>query len=711
MNRKERRAAGKLGQGGGVQGVGVHAGAAPAAQTARMFAEAVRHRQNGGLAEADALCRNILATDPDHAGSLHLLGNIAQQVGRPEIAAEFIGKAIALDEGIAAFHDDMGLALHALGRSDEAIAQLRRAISIEPNSGRSYNNLAVVVLAQGNLAEACTQFARALALTPELFESYPDVVATLLQLNPTLKAAVARAMDAWPRRLSIAEMFGPAGLAAISDDPLLRCMLVSATVRSVELERLLTNVRGALFLQFSSEWKLRIPGAAQREPRPSEARAGGSGAPQTREPDPRATSGPRISAAPLRAAAHPGNTTSPFASAVLDFCCALARQCFINEYVFATTPAEEAAAEQLKQSLVGALAAKTDVPPLWPAVVGCYFALGALSDDSSLLERAWPAALDAVVTQQLREPAEERRTRDAIPRLTDIADATSLRVKRQYEENPYPRWVIAPSQRAPQTVDDYLRQQFPSAPFRDLGKTGEVDILIAGCGTGHHPIGMAQRFAGARVLAVDLSLASLAYALRKTRALQVENIAYAQADILKLVSIGRTFDLIDASGVLHHLADPAAGWRALLALLRPNGFMRIGLYSELARRDIVAARAFCAARGYRAQAQDIRAARHDLMSAEFKDLVRYNDFFSTGECRDLLFHAQEHRFGIAQIAALIAEHALTFIGFELSSAVVAAYRQRFPDDAAMRQLDRWRVFEAERPDTFAAMYQFWVQKQ
>jgi len=149
----------------------------------------------------------------------------------------------------------------------------------------------------------------------------------------------------------------------------------------------------------------------------------------------------------------------------------------------------------------------------------------------------------------------------------------------------------------------------------------------------------------------------------------------------------------------------------LLALLRPNGFMRIGLYSELARRDIVAARAFCAARGYRPIASDIRAARHELAGMEFKGLTRTYDFFSTSECRDLLFHVQEHRFTLPQIAAFLAAHALAFVGFELPGAVVTAYRQRFPDDAALRRLDRWQTFETERPDTFAAMYQFWVQKQ
>src|SRR5215471_19250288 len=191
-------------------------------------------------------------------------------------------------------------------------------------------------------------------------------------------------------------------------------------------------------------------------------------------------------------------------------------------------------------------------------------------------------AARANVAQQVREPREERQYRDLIPRLTAIDDDVSVLVRDQYEENPYPRWVHAASVPEPTTIDDHLRNQFPSAPFRPLGSSGGIDVLVAGCGTGRHPIEVARKYKDARVLAIDLSLTSLCYAKRKTPAPVAGRIEYVQADILKLGSIERTFDLIDASGVLHHLADPLAGWRALLSLLRPGGFMRVGLYSELA---------------------------------------------------------------------------------------------------------------------------------
>jgi 2-polyprenyl-3-methyl-5-hydroxy-6-metoxy-1,4-benzoquinol methylase len=61
-----------------------------------------------------------------------------------------------------------------------------------------------------------------------------------------------------------------------------------------------------------------------------------------------------------------------------------------------------------------------------------------------------------------------------------------------------------------------------------------------------------------------VSLSSISYAKRKTKELGMKKIEYAQADILKIGDIARTFDIIESVGVLHHLSDPFAGWRVNL---------------------------------------------------------------------------------------------------------------------------------------------------
>jgi SAM-dependent methyltransferase len=220
----------------------------------------------------------------------------------------------------------------------------------------------------------------------------------------------------------------------------------------------------------------------------------------------------------------------------------------------------------------------------------------------------------------------------------------------------------------------------------------------------------ALRFPQARVLAVDISRASLAYARRKSRELGLTNIGYGQADILKLAALDRRFDVIEAVGVLHHLADPATGWRVLLSLLRPHGLMLVGLYSETARQSLKAARSLIAERGYRATAADIRSCREELIQRF--GMPPFRDFSSLSGCRDLLFNVMEHEFTIPQIAAFIDANALSFLGFtQLPPATAKEFRQDFPASGAWQELDAWTSFERKHPLTFGNMYIFWVEQR
>jgi hypothetical protein len=150
----------------------------------------------------------------------------------------------------------------------------------------------------------------------------------------------------------------------------------------------------------------------------------------------------------------------------------------------------------------------------------------------------------------------------------------------------------------------------------------------------------------------------------------------------------------------------------LLGLLHPGGVMAVGLYSEIARADIVATRAFIADQGYRPTAEDIRRCRQDLLAAgeRFENVTASGDFFSTSGCRDLLFHVQEHRLTIPRIAEFIGDNRLTFIGFELDHFTTHRYRAEFPHDPTMTDLAAWHAFERQHPRAFSGMYQFWVQK-
>ena len=243
------------------------------------------------------------------------------------------------------------------------------------------------------------------------------------------------------------------------------------------------------------------------------------------------------------------------------------------------------------------------------------------------------------------------------------------------------------------------------------------EILVAGCGTGQHALQTAARFSHARVLAVDLSLSSLSYAWRKTKELDVSNIEYAQADILELGNLGRRFDLIECSGVLHHLGDPLAGWRVLVELLRPGGLMNIGLYSETARQHIISGRFLIAEEGYTTSPEDIRRCRQDIIAQaengvrKMEQICNHGDFFNLSECRDLLFHIQEHRFTLTQIETALEALKLKFLGFEMrNQGALMKFRDSHRNRHDLTSLSLWHKFELNNPDTFRSMYQFWCQK-
>lgn len=108
--------------------------------------------------------------------------------------------------------------------------------------------------------------------------------------------------------------------------------------------------------------------------------------------------------------------------------------------------------------------------------------------------------------------------------------------------------------------------------------------------------------------------------------------------------------------------------------------MRIGLYSEIARRSVVAGRALIAQRGYPPTAEGIRACRQEIFrcrdGSPEKSLTTLRDFYSTGGCRDLLFNVMEHRFTLPDIKTFLADNGLSFLDFEVASEVLAAFRRR-----------------------------------
>jgi 2-polyprenyl-3-methyl-5-hydroxy-6-metoxy-1,4-benzoquinol methylase len=320
--------------------------------------------------------------------------------------------------------------------------------------------------------------------------------------------------------------------------------------------------------------------------------------------------------------------------------------------------------------------------------------------------------LPEVKARLVEEPLAESVAAQHIPALSDVDDDVSRKVREQYEQSPYPRWVklaIPPKVKSVAEVCNKAKLQLHSENIKSVSSPS---ILVAGCGTGQHSIGTASRFANCKVTAVDLSRASLAYAQRKTSELGITNVEYLQADILNLGELGQEFDIIESAGVLHHMEYPMAGWRVLVDLLKTGALMRLGLYSELARRHIVKTREEIGLQGIATSEAEIRQFRQSLVESHdehHQHLTGLGDFFSLSEVRDLIFHVQEHRFTLPQIQHCLDELGLQFCGFE-DKDIVGRFKHSFGKDSDACDLSLWHQFEEENPRTFAGMYQFWCQK-
>ncbi len=645
--------------------------------------------------------RQAVRLEPTMDQAHFIMGIILQNLGsisQLEEAAVSLRRAVEIKPALAQAHHILGLVLNRLEQLDAAEASLRQALSINPQSADILSDLVVVLLSADKALEGiqliagtledreptweikvafagCIRASRSITNDPKIRAALTAAITEpwgnpfdlgrpalgLIMLSQKISRCVHIANRSWPARLPKSVLFGADGLAALGADPLLRALLEAAPVTTIEFERFLTSARHAL-LETASD---------QQSQAPSDI-------------------------------------------AALEFYASLARQCFINEYIFDCDDRERFAAAACRTKLLELLDADAVVPPFLLLAVAAYFPLYTLRDAARLLATNAPGPIKGVLRQQIREPLEEQALRAGIESLTSIAGGVSKEVRDQYELNPYPRWVKLPMPDKILRFNDEFRRSMPLAPFTPMPDDRAPEVLIAGCGTGSHSILVTKQYQGVRVLAIDLSLSSISYAVRKTQELGITNIKYAQADILRLDDVERSFDIVESVGVLHHLAEPFTGWRILLSRLRPGGFMRLGFYSELARKHVVKAREFIAAHGYASTPEDIRRFRRDLTkqvaNAELQWLSEVSDFYSTSECRDLLFHVQEHRLTLGQIESFLEEFGLQFIGFELALPVLHQYRARFTDDPSATNLRNWARYEADNPNTFIRMYRFWIQK-
>ncbi|MDT8452344.1 MAG: class I SAM-dependent methyltransferase [Gammaproteobacteria bacterium] len=400
-----------------------------------------------------------------------------------------------------------------------------------------------------------------------------------------------------------------------------------------------------------------------------------------------------------------------------EFITSMIQQAINNEYVWLVTESERERLATLKQKIVSADPAS---PVQWSIVaqVAMYVRLNELPapgvDKNTFLQSvtAMPATLEKLLNSYLDDYEEEQAIKNSIESADGaIHNSTSRMIADNYEAYPYPRWIHlempSPPVRRNRLAEFFDEQEidFVDRPFK---------VLVAGCGTGNKVIQYAMSYGNlAEILAIDLSKASIAYATRMARKLGITNIRFMQMDLLDLYQYEKYFDIVECTGVLHHLKDPLEGGRALVSSARDGGIVHLSLYSELARRQIMNFR-----EKYQlapdATDDEIRAKRYRMMqddpAAIDERLSLRWDFFDLNRCKDLLFHPLEHRFTVPQLGEYLAALELEFRGLERPDYVRNQYWTRYPDASETRNLAAWHSFELRHPDAFGSLYEIWARK-
>lgn len=237
-------------------------------------------------------------------------------------------------------------------------------------------------------------------------------------------------------------------------------------------------------------------------------------------------------------------------------------------------------------------------------------------------------------------------------------------VQNFYERYPYPRPVESLEKYRQLWQDPQKRRAdyhlfWPAKSYRE-----DQTILIAGCGTSQ-AAKHALRWPKARVIGVDFSTASVRHTQALKRKYNLENLEVYQLSLERVNELGTSFDQIVCTGVLHHLADPVAGLKALREKLKPDGAMHLMVYAPYGRTGIYMLQEFCRRLNLPATDQAIRELITALSALPpghpLENLLRQApDFRQEAALADALLHPQDRAYSVPQLFDFIQEGGLTF---------------------------------------------------
>ena len=686
-----------------------------------LISKANKSYSDKNFLDAEQLYKEALNIEPKNVNCLNYLGTLYAQTNRKKSAEEVFLKAIDLEQNSPILNNNLGNIYQEKGTYDKAIYYYKKAILFKPDFVHANFNLGIIFYKKRDFKEALNYLKKVIQAQPNNLKCYA-IIATIykhlenfnetlncykkiFELDPNNIMALSGSVDLFnslnltnlsqsnshelleiftflykKNNINHNYLFNNAKNLIIFDEnkteiekvinhnlnildrnivkvilkkEIFHLMLQKSLIRDKFLENFLCKIRREILFSYKN-----------------------------------------------------GNTSK--IKEFYDFILSLAEQSFLNEYIFYQTDIEINLVKKLKSNIENSV----EINELEISILACYMPLigSDLIRDKISKYSSSKSLFNDLIKFQIKDFIEEQKLKNTI-KSQEILDKTSNKVRYQYEENPYPRWRYADNHPKVNFLNEVNSDIYPNKILLN-NELKKPKILIAGCGTGQQ-LARKINYKDVDILAIDLSLSSLAFAKRKMQELKINNIEFLHTDLLKLQKLRKKFNIIECMGVLHHLENPEQGLNVLLDLLETNGFLKLGLYSELARQHIVEVRNFISENKFKNNIEDIRnfreIAKNNKDNISLQKLNNNFDFHTTSSLRDLVFHVKEHRFSLPKISKLLQKYNLEFLGFTNKS-IKKDYSKIYTDDKKNISLKNWHEFEKRYTNIFQGMYQFWVKK-
>jgi 2-polyprenyl-3-methyl-5-hydroxy-6-metoxy-1,4-benzoquinol methylase/Flp pilus assembly protein TadD len=646
----------------------------------------VTYKKIGNFNLAVKNLKKAIDLNPSFFIAMYNLGNLFNENNKKEKAIELYQKVIEVNPSYSMAFNNCAMAYRDLNQPDMAMECLLNAINADKKNYHALSNIGILHIEKANYEEAVSFFIRSIKINsrqPYIWENLANVMSVipikeydaqkveifivLLEKKNLIQPRkvvfnIINLIKLDPQFATLAMIikndFNNKNLKKIfeiiNNMPLFLKILKYYIIPDIEIENILTKLRKKILMHSSADLEQEI---------------------------------------------------------IINFQKSLAFNCFINEYILTETKDETKKISILEKEINNIFQSKK-IPELSNIL--------SLLSYRDLKKYKWFSFLKKnfdiqdIYKAHIEDFYEEKEIKSKILSINKIKNYTSLKVKDQYENNPYPRWVTTRINKTPLSLESLIRDlrldiidDLPQSFLKPL-------ILVAGCGTGQHSIGVANRIENSKIEAIDLSFSSLSYAIRKTKELEIKNIKYFQADILELAEFKNKYDIIESVGVLHHMENPMEGWKTLVKCLRPKGLMKIGLYSKFAREKISFFKKNFVNKELLGTKSEIIEYRKKILQSnnpELFNISQSSDFYTTSSFRDLLLHTQEHQFTLIHIKKSLFDLGLKFCGFEIADKnIIKEFEKIYPEREDFYNLEIWHNFEKENKDIFSGMYQFWVQK-